>query len=143
MRLLKLLIAVSLCLILSVSVFAHPGGTDSSGGHYNRSTGEYHYHHGYSAHQHYDKDGDGILDCPYDFDDKTGSSSGSSSSSNNSSKSSVKPTVETEPSKDESSSSEEIWKKREIKNFWYPIIGCFALYAIILVADEIKWRIKK
>ena len=29
--------------------FAHPGRTDSNGGHYDRSTGEYHYHNdGYS-----------------------------------------------------------------------------------------------
>ena len=27
-------------------VFAHPGRTDSNGGHWNRSTGEYHYHSG-------------------------------------------------------------------------------------------------
>lgn len=40
--------------------FAHPGGTDSEGGHYDSSAGEYHYHHGYSAHQHED----GI--CPYE-----------------------------------------------------------------------------
>ena len=39
---------------------AHSGGTDSKGGHYNRSTGEYHYHHGYSAHQH----PNGV--CPYE-----------------------------------------------------------------------------
>lgn len=32
----------------------------------NHSTGEYHYHHGFSEHQHYDMDGDGIDDCPYD-----------------------------------------------------------------------------
>ena len=32
--------------------FAHSGGTDSNGGHYNRYTGEYHYHHGEKAHQH-------------------------------------------------------------------------------------------
>lgn len=51
-------------------VAAHPGGTDSSGGHYNRSTGKYHYHHGYSAHQHPNGE------CPYDFDNKTGGSSG-------------------------------------------------------------------
>ncbi len=33
-------------IILSASfvLFAHPGRTDSRGGHYNRSTGEYHYH---------------------------------------------------------------------------------------------------
>lgn len=50
--------------ILSIS-YAHSGRTDSEGGHYDRSTGEYHYHHGYSAHNHTD----GI--CPYDYDDRT------------------------------------------------------------------------
>ena len=53
------------------SVSAHPGRTDSKGGHTDHSTGEYHYHHGYSAHDHYDMDGDGDEDCPYDFDDQT------------------------------------------------------------------------
>lgn len=47
---------VSFC---SVS-FAHSGRTDANGGHYDHSTGEYHYHHGYPAHQH----PNGI--CPYD-----------------------------------------------------------------------------
>lgn len=60
---------------------AHPGHTDSNGGHTDRSTGEYHYHHGYEEHQHYDMNGDGINDCPYDFKDKTGSSSVPSSRS--------------------------------------------------------------
>jgi hypothetical protein len=60
-----------LILLLTIVAYAHPGRTDSSGGHYNNSTGDYHYHHGYSAHDHYDMDGDGVLDCPYDFDDKT------------------------------------------------------------------------
>lgn len=63
---------------ISFSVYAHPGRTDADGGHYDRSTGEYHYHHGYPAHQH----PDGI--CPYDFDDRTGQSSGSSGGSSNS-----------------------------------------------------------
>lgn len=45
--------------------YAHSGGTDADGGHYNHSTGEYHYHHGYPAHQHTN----GV--CPYDFDDNT------------------------------------------------------------------------
>lgn len=65
---------------LPICAFAHPGNTNDDGGHYDRSTGEYHYHHGYPAHDHYDMDGDGIIDCPYDFDDKTGENSGSSSS---------------------------------------------------------------
>lgn len=67
--------AICLLSVLLVTVFAHPGKTDSQGGHTNNSTGEYHYHHGYSEHSHYDMDGDGTLDCPYDFKDKTSSSS--------------------------------------------------------------------
>lgn len=67
------------------SALAHSGRTDSSGGHYDRSTGEYHYHHGYPAHDHIG----GV--CPYDYDDKTGvNSGGSSGSSNNNSYKSTK-----------------------------------------------------
>ena len=40
-----LMIFVSL-LLFSIQSFAHPGRTDSRGGHYDRSTGEYHYHTG-------------------------------------------------------------------------------------------------
>lgn len=60
----------------SAPISAHPGGTDANGGHIDHSTGEYHYHHGYPAHQH---DGG---QCPYDFDDKTGQASGLNSGSN-------------------------------------------------------------
>ena len=55
--------------LLSVVVSAHSGKTDSNGGHYDKSTGEYHYHHGYSAHQHTNGK------CPYFFNDKTDHSS--------------------------------------------------------------------
>lgn len=79
MRLIKLLVAIAVFFSLAVTVFAHPGKTDSQGGHTDHSTGEYHYHHGYSAHQHYDSDGDGGLDCPYNFDNQTSSESGKSS----------------------------------------------------------------
>lgn len=41
--------------------FAHRGKTDSEGGHYDHDSGEYHYHHGYPAHQHIN----GV--CEYDF----------------------------------------------------------------------------
>lgn len=58
-------------LSISITASAHPGRTDSRGGHRDSSSGEYHYHHGYSAHDHYDMDGDGDLDCPYGFQDKT------------------------------------------------------------------------
>ena len=35
-----------------IPVYAHPGNTDSNGGHYDSYTGEYHYHHGFEAHYH-------------------------------------------------------------------------------------------
>lgn len=74
-------IAVALALLFFAGpALAHSGRTDSQGGHYDSETGEYHFHHGYPAHQHYDIDGDGIPDCPYEFVDKTGSRSGSSGS---------------------------------------------------------------
>lgn len=53
-------IAVLLALVLALPCIAHSGRTDSDGGHYDHSTGEYHYHHGKPAHQHY---ADGS--CPY------------------------------------------------------------------------------
>jgi len=64
MKRLFLIIAFILSVAL-LSASAHSGGTDSKGGHYDRSTGKYHYHHGYSAHQHPDGK------CPYDFKDVT------------------------------------------------------------------------
>lgn len=61
------------CVLISavIAVNAHSGKTDSDGGHTDHDTGEYHYHHGYPAHDHYDIDGDGDTDCPYEFDDRT------------------------------------------------------------------------
>ena len=66
------------CSSTLLCVSAHPGRTDSNGGHTDHDTGEYHYHHGYAAHDHYDIDGDGDIDCPYDFKDKTDHTSGNS-----------------------------------------------------------------
>ena len=76
-----LLLAVCICAlsVCCIQVSAHPGRTNANGGHMDHSTGEYHYHHGYSAHDHYDMNNDGTKDCPYDFKDRTGQSSGSSS----------------------------------------------------------------
>lgn len=48
-----------LVLIFCGEAFAHPGRTDSRGGHTDHATGEYHYHHGHPAHQHPDGE------CPY------------------------------------------------------------------------------
>lgn len=55
----KILSIIVLTMLLCASVFAHPGRTDSNGGHYDHSTGEYHYHHGYGPHNHSDSS------CPY------------------------------------------------------------------------------
>ena len=71
----RTVILIFILLLLLPTISAHPGRTDSNGGHTNHSTGEYHYHHGYEAHQHINGT------CPFNFDDKTGQSSGSSSSS--------------------------------------------------------------
>ena len=54
-----------------VIVNAHPGRTDSNGGHYDRSTGEYHYHNGESA----GKNQTSKKDSEYNYSDKTNNSS--------------------------------------------------------------------
>lgn len=66
-----------LYLFLPITVTAHSGRTDANGGHYDG--GGYHYHHGYPAHSHWDMDGDGLVDCPYNFEDRTGENSGNPS----------------------------------------------------------------
>lgn len=76
-RLLTLPLVLILILCLCVPASAHSGKTDANGGHYDQSTGEYHYHHGYPAHSH-------IGGCPYDYDDKTDHSFGGSTSSGSS-----------------------------------------------------------
>ena len=74
-----LLFSVFVMSLAALTVYAHPGRTDANGGHTDHDTGEYHYHHGYPAHDHYDMDRDGVLDCPYDFEDKTAHSGGDGS----------------------------------------------------------------
>ena len=91
----KFLAILVFLFFMIVPATAHPGRTDANGGHYDRSTGEYHYHHGYPAHQHTG----GV--CPYAYDDKTGQNSGSSSSG-----SSYKSSSESSGSTSQESSSE-------------------------------------
>lgn len=66
-------IIIVLGFLIPTVIFSHSGGTDWKGGHHNGN--DYHYHHGRPAHDHEDLDGDGELDCPYDFKDKTKDSS--------------------------------------------------------------------
>lgn len=72
----RLIVILVIVLLISVPlpVFAHSGGTDEDGGHYDSSAGEYHYHHGWPAHQH---DGG---ECPYDFEDNVDRDYGNSNS---------------------------------------------------------------
>ena len=101
---LVLISIVAIILGSCVVVFAHPGKTDSDGGHYDRSSGEYHYHHGYPAHQHTN----GV--CPYDFKDKTNHSSGSSSGN------SSKKSEEISPQQSSVGSTTAVAKKTEKAN---------------------------
>ena len=74
---LRRIIAVcTIFLLSSAMVFAHSGRTDAYGGHYDLDTGEYHYHHGFPAHQHIN----GV--CPYDFKDSTNHNNSNSNSIN-------------------------------------------------------------
>lgn len=133
-RLLAFLLAF--LLLLSPTVLAHSGKTDANGGHYDRSTGEYHYHHGYPAHQHYDMDGDGVADCPYDFDDKTDHSSRSDSGSSHAVQSTPRPS----PQKSDDS------KAKHISTGVIVVLAIFApiaiplalLYAFIFIVDPIR-----
>lgn len=141
-RLLAFLLAF--LLLLSPTVLAHSGKTDANGGHYDRSTGEYHYHHGYPAHQHYDMDGDGVADCPYDFDDKTDHSSRSDSGSSHAVQSTPRPS----PQKSDDSKAKHI-SVGEIVVFIIlaPIVVLYAFMfigePILALIDHIKEKRRK
>lgn len=55
----KLSINFFFLFIMSFTLYAHSGGTDSNGGHHDRKNGGYHYHHGHGPHQHDNG-------CPYE-----------------------------------------------------------------------------
>lgn len=55
---------LGLLILSAVVAYAHNGRTDYKGGHYVGETSEYHYHHGYPAHDHSNGK------CPYEFDEK-------------------------------------------------------------------------
>lgn len=76
-----IILSFVLTMSISISVLAHSGRTDGAGGHYDHSTDEYHYHHGYPAHQH--KNGM----CPYSFDDNADSRNNASSNKRKTTKS--------------------------------------------------------
>lgn len=137
-------VSIILCVFFSLTLFitpafAHSGQTDSNGGHNDRSTGEYHYHHGYPAHYH-----DGGI-CPYDFDDQTNhSSSGSSGSShhiNGSSSESTDPNIPLNdiPQQSKSNPKNVFWKSMLIF-----AIGFIAFFIpLLLFSKFIKFDYSK
>lgn len=131
MRSYSRLIAILLIVAISVTwVFAHPGRTDGKGGHTDRSTGEYHYHHGYPEHQHTN----GV--CPYDFDDQTGKNSGTSSG---------RATSTNEKDKGSISNPKPVVTEQEIEVNTVPLwVYCtFAVLLCIVVCLIVDIRIKK
>lgn len=90
---------LAVLLLLASPALAHSGRTDSQGGHYNRSTGEYHFHHGYPAHQH----PNGV--CPYSTSADTSTTTSTKSSTKSSTKTGSKSSTKTSAKDDSSSNS--------------------------------------
>lgn len=129
-KILLLLTPIVFVFLLSLSAFAHPGRTDSQGGHRDSSTGTYHFHHGYPAHQHTN----GV--CPYDHDDKTDKSSSPIKSSNSQEEDNTYSTI---PSTSNSSSDSKTFK--DVLPILIIIFLCggwmFLLIPIIAIRDYI------
>jgi hypothetical protein len=144
----KRLIFALLCIaMLCTSAAAHSGRTDENGGHTDHSTGEYHYHHGYPAHQHKDMDGDGKKDCPYEFDDKTDHKESESDSHESASHK-----VEEEKPKGDSASEKWASAKRIVKTIFHGIgiaLGLITMlymayfFVLVLIEAMQKWFKKK
>lgn len=122
-----ILLCIALIIFLSFTAYAHPGRTDGNGGHYNRSDGTYHYHHGYPEHQHINGQ------CPYDFHDMTNHNSGGISTTRNSVSAST--VIESE----EESNGEGVFKLLGFLFFG----GLLATYSSGFVADPKKDNIKE
>lgn len=124
--------------ILLCSVLAHSGRTDRNGGHYDRSTGEYHYHHGMEAHQH----PNGV--CPYKSDgERKHTSTGSS-----------KTYASKEPqngAQKTNSSDSNSGKKSAATGIAYAIVAVYAVFSVFIglvcivasIADSISKRKKR
>lgn len=145
MRKILFLVICTFCLsFICIMAHAHPGRTDSNGGHTDHSTGEYHYHHGYPAHDHYDIDGDGIIDCPYDFIDKNNQSSGNISESSTSARRSYETSTASLSPGSAPAQSTQRKDMKQVPPWVYWIFGILSLSVICLFVsnkrkkDEIK-----
>ncbi len=145
----KALVFFILSVLLSIICYAHGGKTDANGGHYNSSTGEYHYHHGYPAHQH----PGGI--CPYSYDDKTDHLNGRSYSDDsnksnnnysdfNSSVNNFKDSERIKNSQDNRKTVSEQKKDKSIAYFVLLLIIIAIVYGqfYVYIEDKVKRRFK-
>ena len=136
-RIAFLTLMLSLVWVIPLFAAAHSGRTDSNGGHWDSETGEYNYHHGYPAHQHYDMDGDGVDDCPYDFKDNTKSrNSTASRASTYTSSSSSKASSSSSSSSSSASSSVQASTVQTQRTASVPS-GLLAGFFALLIADPI------
>ena len=136
----RILLILALLLTLCTTAIAHPGRTDDRGGHYDHDTGQYHYHHGYEAHQHTG----GV--CPYDFDDKTGENSGSPSSGTASAgNSDLAPDPESKPERpnDSESTLSLVWRIVSIILLGPPMLFFAFLFFVVPILVPILKAIGK
>jgi hypothetical protein len=121
----------TLCFILFFTIsYAHPGKTDNNGGHYDKSIGEYHYHHGYPAHTMCG------INCPYNNIDATNHNSSVSSTTSNYKKSK---TTQTQNLDNQMSFWEKIYASILISFFSFP----FTAILTDLVLSKFKNAYKK
>lgn len=142
-KILSIIVCVFALSFVCMTVYAHPGRTDSNGGHTDHSTGEYHYHHGYPAHDHYDMDGDGIPDCPYKFEDITSQNKSSHSSNSATSDSTNKLVKEnTSPQPLSRETEDASTSKKDVKEVpdWVYWIFCILALSVLCLSVSNKWK---
>lgn len=140
-------IFVIIIVFISIGVLFHPGRTDEDGGHTDHSTGEYHYHHGYSAHQHPDGK------CPYEDQEPiyTHHDSGYDNTASQNPSSTTLTSKSVDKAADyEQATNKENWRNRPLR--WYEFLLIFAipiglfliLVAWVNVSEWIKrWKMKR
>lgn len=148
MKIRYIVLLLALLPLLAIPVVAHPGKTDSSGGHTDHETGSYHYHHGYPAHQHYDQNGDGKPDCPYEFDDKTNNDSNKTPSNSEISKPSNNAQSNTAQNSTSTVTAKPAWSNYSLasaffapsNSFWFVFFGCGIFFFSLVFVRKLEIR---
>ncbi len=138
-------IALGMAALLCLgSASAHSGRTDANGGHHVTATGEYHYHHGYPAHQH----PGGV--CPYTTNRQDSQSYTTDSAADESDRKDTPSTTYTRPSQPSSSSKADETRKLEAekRQFWKNVLLCvlgfvFIVWPFLAIAGDMLRRRQK